>query len=156
MNSLLKSIFSVFILLPGLAFAVEHNHNHNHFNPKLELLANDIIGITVCYNNGFISDQQQEPAFVNLIEYTGVTGAELGMYYMNSLGKKAEQIMSDPDSSLLWHEAYCENLAANYLDLDELHDRAEQALATQGHHRTVLSPEIVKQDIERGRLLTIQ
>lgn len=160
MNRLTKSIISVLILLPSIVNAAEHNHNHNHFNPELEALGNDIISLTVCYNNGHLSDEEQEPAFINLINHAKVDGEELGMYYMNSLGAKAEEIMGSEQGQLLWNEAFCNELTLTYLDVEKLkmakvHNDHDHAHNHNHQAQDLLSADIVEQDIERGRLLYI-
>ncbi|GLS90177.1 hypothetical protein GCM10007916_12440 [Psychromonas marina] len=160
MNTVTTSIISIFILLPSLVNATEHNHNHNHFNPALEALGNDIISLTVCYNNGHLSEEDQEPAFINLINHANVDGEELGMYYMNSLGTKAEEIMASEQGQLLWNETFCNELTLTYLDVEKLKEKETHNTAQHGHdHRneehSILSTDIVEQDIERGRLLYI-
>ncbi|WP_261817000.1 hypothetical protein [Vibrio gallicus] len=153
--------------VPTLAVADEHNHSHNHYSPALEQLGNDIIGLTVCYKNGYLTDENQEPAFTNLISHADVTGEELGMFYMDKLGQKAESIMGDEQSRLMWTEDFCSDLTATYLDLDKLAQAREVSFDHSDHHghdhghshghegHGVLSPEVIEQDIERGRLLSI-
>ncbi|RJG42686.1 hypothetical protein D1Z90_12170 [Motilimonas pumila] len=155
---MLIGLAGALLLSPSFATAAEHNHNHNHFNPVLEALGNDIIGLTVCYRNGYLSEQDQEPAFQNLINYAGVDGQELGMYYMNSLGAEAEKIMSDEQDRALWTKDYCEELTTAYLYPHHLirwqhknHDHDGHA-----HNHADISPEVLQQDIERGRLLRIE
>ncbi|MEZ9698723.1 hypothetical protein AB4455_25315 [Vibrio sp. 10N.261.46.E12] len=153
------------LFLPLLATAAEHNHSHSHFNPALEQLGNDIIGLTVCYKNGYLSDKDQEPAFMNLIKHAGVEGEELGMFYMDKLGPKAEQIMSDEQDRQLWNQEYCADLTETYLDVEQLaqtkavhHDHSHDHHGhSHGHHHDqgTLSPDVLEQDIERGRLLSI-
>ncbi|MEZ9256023.1 hypothetical protein AB4125_00365 [Vibrio splendidus] len=158
------------LLTPMLVAAAEHNHSHNHFNPELEKLGDDIIGLTVCYKNGHLSDENQEPAFMNLINHANVEGEDLGMYYMDKLGPKAEQIMSDDDARRLWTQDYCADLTDTYLDSDKLAQRSNEHQShshghDHGHHHNHhnhdhhghgdLTPEVLEQDIERGRLLSI-
>ncbi len=154
MKRLIILCISIGFIFPASVLAAQPNHSHNHFNPKLEALGNDVIGLTVCYKNGFLSDQQQDLAFVNLIKYAGVSGEELGMYYMENLGQKAEQIMSDPEGSELWSQEYCHGLITSHSNTEGLEEAAHHPL--DRHDHGVLAPEIVIQDIERGRLLMIQ
>lgn len=155
MRTLTKSIIGTCLLLPSLVMATEHNHNH--FNPALEALGNDIISLTVCYNNGYLSEQDQEPAFTNLINYAGVDGEELGMYYMNSLGAKAEEIMTSEQGRVLWTAEFCDELTSAYLDTDTLAEKKSNDLEHQGHAHGagVLSAEVIQQDVDRGRLLRV-
>jgi hypothetical protein len=53
-------------------------------------------------------------AFVNLVNNAGVSGEELGMLYINSLGKKAEAILTDPNDSALWSTKYWLDLVTDY------------------------------------------
>lgn len=157
-KTVIKSIIGTLLLVPSLIMASEHNHNHNHFNPALEALGNDIISLTVCYNNGYLSDQDQEPAFKNLITYAGVDGEELGMYYMNSLGAKAEEIMASEEGRTLWSEEFCGELTVTYLDVDKLQEMKNHDLEHQhghDHGQGALSAEVIKEDVERGRLLRV-
>lgn len=156
----LGGLITALVLTPSIAMAGDHHHqhNHNHFNPVLEALGTDIVGLTVCYRNGFLSDEDQEPAFQNLINYAGVDGQELGMFYMNSLGAYAEKIMSDDEGRALWTQEYCHELTTAYLYPHQLirwqhknHDHDGHA-----HNHADISPEVLQQDIERGRLLRIE
>jgi hypothetical protein len=164
MKKVLKSlIIACSIAAPSLAFADGHNHSHNFFNPALEQLGNDIIGLTVCYKNGYLSDSVQEPVFENLIDYADVTGEELGLFYMDRLGQKAEEIMGDEEGRLIWDQQYCANLTDSFLDTDKLaakahnnHGHSHDHGHDQGHHHhDELDPEIAALDLERGRLLSI-
>lgn len=163
----MKKLFKPLIIIcslstPLLALAEGHNHSHNFFNPALEQLGNDIIGLTVCYKNGYLSDEEQEPVFTNLIEYADVSGEELGLFYMDRLGQKAEEIMSNEEGRLIWDEQFCSNLTESFLDHDKLaakahnHDHHDHS-HDHGHHHghQELDPEIAAQDLERGRLLSI-
>lgn len=169
MKRLTTLFISTLLLSPALLFASEHGHSHNHFSPTLEATGNDIISLTVCYKNGYLTDQDQEPAFKNLIKHTGATGEELGMFYMDSLGAKAEMIMSDDSSRALWSEDFCSELTATYLDENKL----QQKIALHATHHDVhhshdhhnhdhgehkqnrLSAEMLEEDVARGRLLSI-
>ncbi|OIQ26456.1 hypothetical protein [uncultured Vibrio sp.] len=154
------------LMTPTLLVAAEHNHSHNHFNPALEQLGNDIIGLTVCYKNGYLSDQDQEPAFDNLINYADVSGEELGLFYMDKLGPKAEKIMSDDEARTLWTEDYCSDLTNVYLDTDKLaqskhehHDHSHDHGHHHGHNHgehVEVSADVLEHDVQRGRLLSIQ
>ncbi|MEZ9912950.1 hypothetical protein AB4346_09045 [Vibrio breoganii] len=166
-------IFAFSLSAPALVVAGEHNHSHNHYSPALEQLGNDIVGLTVCYKNGYLTNEDQEPAFINLISHADVTGEELGMFYMDKLGQKAETIMSDDASRLLWTEDFCSDLTDLYLDPDKLaeerkvnfnhidhhgHDHGHSHAHDHDHNHDghgVLSAEVIQQDIERGRLLSI-
>lgn len=160
-TQLVKSITCMMVLLPSFAFAGhDHNHNHNHFTPALEALGHDIIGLTVCYNNGYLSDKDQEPAFKNLIAHAGVDAEELGMYYMNSLGEKAEEIMTSEQGRELWTETFCDDLTTVYLDIELLQEKQQHTNHDHHghdhhHHHEELSAEMVEEDIARGRLLYI-
>lgn len=164
MKAIATIIIAVSLLSPTIAMAAgQHGHNHNHFNPALEQLGNDIIGLTVCYKNQYLSDTDQEPAFKNLIKHAGVTGEELGMYYMDSLGAKAEAIMGDDDARALWTKDYCNELTQTYLDEEKLtayihanQDHDHNHGHSHVHSQGPLSAEIRQQDIERGRLLAIK
>lgn len=129
-------------------------------------LSNDIISLTVCYNNGYLSEQ--EPAFKNLITYAGVGGEELGMYYMNSLGEKEEEIMASEQGHILWNKAFCNELTVTYLDADKLSEKKMHGLEHehnnchndgQDHHhdhgQASLSADLIKEDVEHGQLLQI-
>ncbi|GAD90502.1 hypothetical protein VHA01S_046_00110 [Vibrio halioticoli NBRC 102217] len=161
------------LLAPTFALADGHNHSHNFFNPKLEQLGNDIIGLTVCYKNGYLSDAEQEPVFENLIEYAQVSGEELGLFYMDRLGQKAEEIMSDEQGRQIWDQTYCAELTDSFLDTDKLaqksmhneahhhhhddhHSHSHDHGHSHGHHNENIDPETAQQDLERGRLLSIQ
>ncbi|MFC1236341.1 hypothetical protein [Vibrio sp. F74] len=164
----MKRISTSLLILCSMAVAANvsaatHDHSHNHYNPTLEQLGNDIVGLTVCYKNGYLSNEEQEPAFTNLINYADVSGEELGMFYMDKLGPKAEQIMSDDESRMLWNEAFCSELTSTYLDNNKLakvkktnhHDQnAHNHRHDDSGHET-LKEEMIKQDIEHGRLLSI-
>lgn len=141
------------ILTVSISFQTHAEGNHNHFNPKLESLGNDIIGLTVCYRNELLSNNDQETAFENLIAHSDVTGEELGMYYMDSLGEKTEKIMADAKSRQLWSRAYCSELISDYLDLEKLKMRTGHNIDSHGHEDA--TSEVFQQDIERGRLLSI-
>ncbi|UGA53477.1 hypothetical protein [Vibrio sp. VB16] len=151
------------LTVPVTVSAAAHDHSHNHYNPTLEQLGNDIVGLTVCYKNGYLSNEAQEPAFTNLINHADVSGEELGMYYMDKLGPKAEQIMSDEESRMLWNEAYCSELTSTYLDSNKLAEvkktnHHDQNAHNHGHDNSgheMLKEETIQQDIERGRLLSI-
>ncbi|WP_199711781.1 hypothetical protein [Alginatibacterium sediminis] len=161
MNLYKLSLVVMFVCAPSVAIAsghgATHNHSHNHYNPALEALGNDIIGLTVCYKNGYLSNEDQEPAFSNLVNYAGVAGEELGMFYMDKLGPKAELIMADESARVLWHEDFCNELTQTYLD-DEQLESGHHHFDGHGHDHGhgVLSAEIVAQDVERGRLLRVQ
>lgn len=164
MKKLLKPLIILCSLTtPLLASAEGHNHSHNFFNPALEQLGNDIIGLTVCYKNGYLSDEEQEPVFNNLIGYADVTGEELGLFYMDRLGQKAEEIMSDDEGRLIWDKQYCASLIDSFLDHDKLVAKAHQDhdhSHDHGHHHDhhgheELDPEVAAQDLERGKLLSI-
>lgn len=162
-------VIGLSLLLPTLAMASEHDHNHNHFNPALEALGNDIISLTVCYNNGYLSEQDQEPAFKNLIAYAGVDGEELGMYYMNSLGAKAEEIMTSEEGRTLWTQEFCSELTMVYLDVNQLEKKKQHVIDHQDHDHShnhnhnhnhshgheALSADVIEEDVERGRLLRV-
>ncbi|CAH0991241.1 hypothetical protein SIN8267_01343 [Sinobacterium norvegicum] len=148
-------ITAALLLTPTVVIAGE-GHNHNHFNPALEASGNDIIGLTVCYNNGFVSDPEQQIAFENLVANAGVSGEELGMFYMNSLGQKAEAIMADPDGSALWSAQYCSDLVADYSTPENIDERGHHPLDGHDHGHGELDAETVATDIERGRLLPIK
>ncbi|MFA0088178.1 hypothetical protein ACE1OE_15755 [Vibrio sp. E150_011] len=162
MNHVLKLLtLACLLVTPTMAVAEGHNHSHNHFSPALERLGDDIIGLTVCYRNGYLSDEDQEPAFTNLINQANATGEELGMFYMDKLGPKAETIMGDDNARALWSQDFCSDLTTTYLDADELaksknhqHDHTH-AHEHHNHDHADLSADIVQQDIERGRLLSI-
>ncbi len=161
MKTITAFVMSTFILFPSVSMADGHDHNHNHFNPALEALGNDIIGLTVCYKNGFLSDEDQEPAFKNLIAHAGVDGNELGMFYMNSLGAKAEAIMSSEEDSALWTESFCHTLTETYLDTEKLaqkkhHDHGHHHGHDHHHHHENVSQEVLENDIKQGRLLEIK
>ncbi|PMJ88719.1 hypothetical protein [Vibrio sp. 10N.261.55.A7] len=171
MKNITKSlILTCSLMAPMVAISAEHNHSHNHFNPALEQLGNDIIGLTVCYKNGYLSDEEQEPAFTNLISHADVSGEELGMFYMDKLGPKAEEIMGDKDASALWTEDYCSDLTQVYLDTDQLahtknqqHDHSHDHGHSHGHNHghshgehVEVSAETLEHDIQQGRLLSIQ
>ena len=155
MNVLTKSMISTLFLIPSLVFATGHNHSHNHFNPALEQLGNDIISLTVCYRNGHLSDEDQEPVFTNLINHADVTGEELGMYYMDSLGAKTEAIMSDDENRILWTQGYCSELTDDYLNITKLEKKTQGHTHNHSNDDNQLDPKIIQQDIDRGRLLSI-
>lgn len=156
MKLITKTIISILLFAPTIILAEEHNHSHNHFSPTLERSGDDIIGLTVCYKNGYLSDEDQEPAFKNLIKHAGATGEELGMYYMDSLGAKAEGIMADDESRALWTNEFCDELTQTYLDEQKLQAKNSHSQHHNSNHgHGILSPEIVEQDIQRGRLLSI-
>ncbi|MCG9731514.1 hypothetical protein L1D44_17105 [Shewanella sp. Isolate13] len=133
-----------------------HNHSHNHFNPALEQRGDEIIGLTVCYKNGYLADNEQEVVFSNLIELVGVTGEELGMYYMDSLGAEAEIIMSNDEARSLWDKQYCGELITSYLDKQQLEAKRNEQIGSMYETDHTVSPELLQQDIEQGRLLSIQ
>lgn len=151
------------LAVPATVSAATHDHSHNHYNPTLEQLGNDIVGLTVCYKNGYLSNEAQEPAFANLINHASVSGEELGMFYMDKLGPKAEQIMSDDESRMLWNKAFCSELTDTYLDSNKLAEVKKTNNNDQNTHNhehdhsehAVLQAETIQQDIERGRLLSI-
>lgn len=163
MKNLLKPLLiTCAIATPFSAISAEHNHSHNFFNPALEQLGNEIIGLTVCYKNGYLSDEVQEPVFANLIDYADVTGEELGLFYMDRLGQKAEEIMGDDEGRLIWDQTYCADLIDSYLDEHKLAAKANNNPHDHSHdhhhghhHHDELDPEIAAQDLERGRLLSI-
>ncbi|GLS84783.1 hypothetical protein [Paraferrimonas haliotis] len=149
-------MLSTLVAFSNSITAAEHNHSHNHYNPKLEALGSDIIGFTVCYKNGHMSDSQQEVAFQNLVEHVGVTGQELGLYYMDKLGAKAEQIMSDEQGRQLWDESYCHELTTVYQNPQSLFERGGASVDEHNHSHHHHHDEVSEHDIEQGRLLAVE